>query len=230
MRMALVPLEKMCVDPEISGWRESGSARVEKLYVSFCHGEFGMNVTCDVQIMEAESTNNKKLVDDGLATVSVLKRRKAAKDANPDATPSGDPWPANLLEIFELGLKVKVVKYADDGDADARFRWNVAKHDVENNSVRWSTAFQKITVAASLYKKFGDWEKVRSDCLLTYGVGKRNTYNRWIRAASGISAEVLGELKKYPAMPSGCIFDNSYLLPSEHAVRTNSWRVMRWKL
>ena len=119
----------------------------------------------------------------------------ASQEANPDAMPSGDPWPANLIEIFELGLKVKVVKYADDGDKDARFRWNVAKHDVENNTVRWSTAFQKITVAASLYNKFGQWEEVRSDCLLTYGKGKSNTYNRWIRAASGMSA---AELEKFP--------------------------------
>ena len=154
-----------------------------------------MTVTCDVQVMDTESTDNKKLVDDGLATCCALLQCHASQEADPDATPSGYPWPANLLEIFELGLKVKVVKYADDGDADARFRWNVAKHDVENNSVRWSTAFQKITVAASLYKKFGDWEKVRSDCLLTYGVGKRNTYNRWIRAASCISP---AELYKFP--------------------------------
>ena len=91
MRCALVPLEKMCDDPEISGWWEIAEARVEEVYVAFLHGEFGMNVACDVQIMEAESTDNKKLVDDGLATVSALKRCKAAKDANPDATPFGYP-------------------------------------------------------------------------------------------------------------------------------------------
>ena len=109
-RMALVPLEKMCVDPEISGWRDSGQARVEELFVSFCNDEFGMSVTCAVQIMETESTDNKKLVDDGLATVTALKRCKAAKDASPDATPFGDPWPATLVDIFELGLGVRVVK------------------------------------------------------------------------------------------------------------------------
>ena len=70
---------------------------------------------------------------------------------------------------------MKVVKYADDGHKDARFRWNVAKHDVENNTVRWSTAWQKITVAAGLHNKYGDWEKVRNDCQLIYGITKRNT-------------------------------------------------------
>ena len=117
-----------------------------------------MSVVCYVQLMEAESTDNKKLVDDGLTTVSALLQCRAARNANPDATPSGDPWPANLLNIFKVGLSVRVAKYADDGDKDTQFRWNVAKHGVENNTVRWSTAWQKITVTAGLYKKFGDWE------------------------------------------------------------------------
>ena len=95
----------------------------------------------------------------------------------------------------------------------------MAKHDVDNNTVRWSTAWQKITVAAGLYKKHGDWEKVRNDCMATYGIGKRHSYNRWIRAASGMSAEVLRELKAYPLMPGGCIFDNSYLVTSTTASR-----------
>ena len=219
VRNGLLPLDKICVDPDISGWREISPERVQELTEAFYRGEFGMSVTCDVQLMEAESTDNKKLVDDGLATVSALLQCRAARDANPDATPSGDPWPVNLLNIFKVGLSVKVVKYDDAGDKDARFRWNVAKHDVDNNTARWSTAWQKITVAAGLYNKYGDWEKVRNDCQLIYGIGKRQTYNRWIRAASGMSAEVLSELKAYPTMPSGCIFDNSYLVTSTTASR-----------
>ena len=219
VRNGLLPLDKICVDPDISGWREISPERVQELTEAFYRGEFGMSVTCDVQLLEAESTDNKKLVDDGLATVSALLQCRAARDSNPDDTPSGHPWPSNLLNIFKVGLSVRVVKYADDGDKDTRFRWNVAKHDVENNTVRWSTAWQKITVAAGLYKKHGDWEKVRQECQLIYGVGKRNTYNRWIRAASGMSAEVLSELKAYPTLPSGCIFDNSYLVTSTTATR-----------
>ena len=219
VRNGLVPLDKICVDPEISGWRDISPERVQELTEAFYRGEFGMSVTCDVQLMEAESTDNKKLVDDGLATVSALLQCRAARNSNPDATPSGDPWHANLLNVFTCGISVKFVKYADTGDKDARFRWNVAKHDVENNTVRWSTTWQKITVAAGLYKKHGDWERVRSDCQLIYGIGKRQSYNRWIRAASGMSAEVLRELKAYPTMPAGCIFDNSYLVTSTTAAR-----------
>ena len=219
VRHALLPLDKICLDPDASGWRDISPERVMELAQAFMRGEFAMSVMCDVQVMDMESTDNKKLVDDGLATCSALLQCQASNYANPDATPSGEAWPANIIEIIELGLKVKVVKYTDDGDKDARFRWNVAKHDVENNTVRWSTSFQKILVATSLYKKFGDWENVRSECMATYGSGKKSTYNRWIRAASGISVEVLNELKNYPKIPGGCIFDNNYLVLSPSAVR-----------
>ena len=76
-------------------------------------------------------------------------------DANPDATPFGDPLPDDLVDIFTPGLPVEVVKYAEDEDREERFRWNVAKHDVENNTVQWSTVWQKVTVAAGLFKKLG---------------------------------------------------------------------------
>ena len=138
-----------------------------------------MSVTCDVQVLDAESTDNKKLVDDGLATVCALLKCFEAWEAKSGTTPDGDPWPANLIDVFSLGLSVKVVKYPEDEDREARFRWNVAKHDVENNTVRWSTLWQKITVAASMYKKLGDRDAVRKECQATYGPGHRSTHQRW---------------------------------------------------
>ena len=98
-----------------------------------------MSVLCGVQVMQAESTDGKKLLDDGLATVCALLRCLKDWVANPDAMPDGDTWPLNLVDIFKSGLPVKVVKYPDDGDKDARFRWNVMKHDGDNNGVQWST-------------------------------------------------------------------------------------------
>ena len=151
-RNALLPLDKICIDQEVSGWREISPERVAELLAAFMRGEFGMSVTCDVQVLESESTDNKKLVmDDGMAT----------RDQNPDVMPCGDPWPQNLIDIFTIGLPVKVVKYTEDGDKDARFRWNVAKHDVENNTVRWSTTYQKISVPAGLYRTYGNWDRGR---------------------------------------------------------------------
>ena len=178
-----------------------------------------MSVTCDVQVLDAESTDNKKLVDDGLATVCALVKCLKAWEANPDTTPHGDPWPANLIAVFNVGLSVKVVKYPDDEDREARFRWNVAKHDVENNTVRWSTCWQKITVATSMYASFGTWDAVRKECLAHYGQGHRHTHQKWVRAAAGVSAEVLAEMKAHPKLSGRCVFDNHYLVTSPTATR-----------
>ena len=112
-------------------------------------------------MLELESPDNRKLIDDGLSTVCSLMACHEAFTRNSEATPKGNPWPGNLVDIFEQGLPVKVVKYADDEDKDLRFRWNVAKHDAENNTVRWASVFQKLNVAMTLFKKFGDWEAVR---------------------------------------------------------------------
>ena len=74
VRNALLPLNKISVDPDDSGWREIDPERVIELYEAFYRGEFGMTLTCDVQLMDAESTGNKKLVYDGLATCCALPR------------------------------------------------------------------------------------------------------------------------------------------------------------
>ena len=170
-------------------------------------------------MLESESPDNLKLIDDGLSTTCSLIACHAAFKSNPDATPKGNPWPGNLVDVFEKGLQVRVVEYEDDEDKDKRFRWNVAKHDAENNTVRWSSVYQKIFVATSLFKKFGDWEAVRAECKATYGGGKSDTYNRWIRAARGLSAPVLEELKKHPHIPGKMIFDNSFLVVSSANMR-----------
>ena len=169
--------------------------------------------------MEAESPDNLKLIDDGLSTVCSLIACHEEFKRNSEATPKGNPWPGNLVDVFEKGLQVRVVQYEDDEDRDKRFRWNVAKHDAENNTVRWSSVYQKIFVPASLFKKFGDWDAVRAECKSTYGSGKSDSYNRWIRAAKGLSALVLEELKKYPHIPGKMIFDNCFFVTSSNSIR-----------
>ena len=170
-------------------------------------------------MLEAESPDNLKLIDDGLSTVCALIACQEEYKRNSEATPKGNPWPGNLVDVFEKGLQVRVVQYADDEDRDRRFRWNVAKHDAENNTVRWSSVYQKIFVPASLFKKFGDWDAVRAECKSTYGISKSDTYNRWIRAAKGLSALVLEELKKYPHIPGKMIFDNTFFVTSTANIR-----------
>ena len=217
VRNALLPLDKIRIDQEVSGWREISPERVQELFAVLLRGKFGMTVTCDVQVLESESTDNKKLIDDGMSTVCALVQAKATRDQNPDVMPCGDPWPQNLIDIFTIGLPVKVVKYTEDGDKDARFRWKVAEH--ENDTVRRLTAYQQISAVAGLYKTYGDWDKVRVECRKICGIGKKHSINRWVRAASGMSAEVLKELKDHPPIPSAFIFDNAYMVTSATANR-----------
>ena len=112
-----------------------------------------------------------------------------------------------------------VVEYDDNEDREERFRWNVAKHDCKCNTVRWSSVYQKILVAANLYQKLGNWDGVRAECKSTYGINKADSYNRWIRAAKGLSALALEELKKYPRIRSKMIFDNNYMIFSHANAR-----------
>ena len=65
----------MCVDPDISGWRDICLDRVNELVEAFQRGEFGMSALCK-QVLEKEG-DGKKLLDDGLSTVSALQRCKA---------------------------------------------------------------------------------------------------------------------------------------------------------
>ena len=39
--------------------------RVDELAAAFQRGEFGMSVSADVQVLERERTDSKKLLDDG---------------------------------------------------------------------------------------------------------------------------------------------------------------------
>lgn len=171
-------------------------------------------------MLDAESPENTKIVDDGLSTVLALEGCEALQAKTPNATPQGHPWPASLDEIFSEGLRVRVVKYTDDDDKEERMRWNVAKHDVENNTVRWSTCFQKISVPMSMFKKLGDWKAVRDACENCYGPGKSDTYNKWIRAAKGLTSPVMAELKNHPKIAGKMVFDNYYLVTSSAHLRS----------
>ena len=51
LRNALIPLDKLCTNALLSGWREYLQARVDELHEAFAEkGEFGMSVTCNVQV------------------------------------------------------------------------------------------------------------------------------------------------------------------------------------
>ena len=219
VRRAFLQLSAISTDHDCTGWRPGCPDRVKELTTSFSLGEFGLTVTCGVQVLEKEAPDNSKLIDDGVSTVSALKECHAAHQACQDRTPEGHDWPSNLLEIFQHGLEVRVVAYEDDDDRDAREAWNIAKHDEESNSVRWSSVYQKISVATKSYKKLGDWAAVTKDLHAKYGPGKKSTVSRWIRAAKGLHPEVALELEKHPTLKGTAIWDNPHLVHSAHTAR-----------
>ena len=60
---------------------------------------------------------------------------------------------------------------------------------------------------------------MREDCKASYGNGKQQIYNRWIRAATGISAVVLRALRQHPKFPGNYVWDSSWLLATRNEPR-----------
>ena len=125
-------------------------------------GQYGLSVSNGVQILDKEYGLGQKIIDDGLSTVAALKACAAEYADDSSLTREGNLWPESLVTIFRYGLSVRVVAYTDDDDLEEREAWNTAKHDEENNSVRWSTLHQKLTITKNRYKRFSDWQKVKA--------------------------------------------------------------------
>ena len=119
-----------------------------------------------------------------------------------------------MREILYHGLSVKVVKYKDDSDRDARFRWNVAKHDEEAQSCRWSTPWDKMKVPRMIYKHSGDWGQVRKELKTMYGKTAETRYGKWERAAHYMDEPVIDHLQVMTKVKQCFIFDNVYLMGS----------------
>ena len=68
------------------------------------------------------------------------------------------------------------------------------------------------STAAARFKKLGDWSKVSSSLLELYGPSKKATVGRWVRAARGITGEVLQELKNQPDLKGAYVWGNPYLI------------------
>merc|ERR1712051_594577 len=142
----------------------SGSSlkRQETLKNIFLGGQYGLSVSNRVQILGKESGLGQKIIDDGLSTVAALKACAAEYADDSSLTREGNLWPESLVDIFRYGLSVRVVVYTDDDDLEEREAWNTAKHDEENNSVRWSSLYQKLSIVRKRYKRLSDWQKVKA--------------------------------------------------------------------
>jgi hypothetical protein len=207
LRHWLVSLSKLETDDPVTDWRCACESRVQELTTAFEGGEFGLTVTCGVQILEKESIAGNELIDDGVSTLQALKQCFKHYQDDQEVTPAGEAWSESLASIFLKGLAVRVVAYSDDDDREAREAWNIAKHDEESNTVRWSTLHQKVQTALGRFHRAGCWSIATESLLDLYGPGKKSSVGRWVRAAKGLGPEIVQSLKNFPDMKGAYLWD-----------------------
>ena len=213
LRTAIVPILDFSVTDPRTGWRAEDPVQVTKFSNLFQGGGFNHCVGgCAVQALDTEDSEGKKLIDDGLSAVLALRECHALWTQNQKSTPLGEPWSEEIAQVFTLGLATKIVSYSDDDDRALRICYNVVKHDLESNSVRWSTVHQKISCVLAQYQRHNDWTKCQNVLLAMFGSSKKVTLLRWIRCAKGLDAAMVAQLEHMPNVKQGLLFDNDYLM------------------
>ena len=152
VRQQVIAFEHIDSASAETGWRDPNEIRAKMLTETFLGGSYGLGVTCGVQILEKESANGQKIIDDGVSTVAALKACAASYFESAELAPKGEVWSQALVDIFRIGIAVRVMSYSDDDDREARVAWNTAKHDEETNSVRWASCHQKVGIALNRWK------------------------------------------------------------------------------
>ena len=206
VRTAIIELEKLSLDPDVSGWRTPSRLRVAFLKNEFREGRFGQSVSCNVSILPEADAQGLSWLDDGFSTATALRE---LQDDHKTGTFDPDP---ELEAIFRLGLRVTVVTYIDNHNMRIRRAWNAGKHDEESNTVRWASPGQKITIAADFFASSGTWQKTISELKSRFQFSDSKV-RRWVRAAQGIDPPVLKELleETYEKINGYAIWDNDYL-------------------
>jgi len=170
---------------EQSGWRPRAEKRIQGLKDIFRAGQFGLSCACTVQILELKDVDGCSLIDDGVSTVLALqglKEEHALHGAIIEDT--------TLLNIFDHGLHVTVVKYPDDDNRTLRRAWNAGKHDDDNNTIRHTSVHLKISVAKEMYATIDDWGLIAKDLVKKFNLSE-SSVRRWTRCAKGMDASVL---------------------------------------
>ena len=167
-----MPLSKMSFGPD-SGWRALIAARLAELRTMCLDGKYGMTVLGAIQLLEKTDIADKNLIDDGLHISTVLYELEVEWQQNKDEDPNGTLWHPSLVDVFENGVPVRFVRYADDSHSVRRL-WNVGKHEEDvNNTYTRSSVFMKIEQAADyLAKEGGDTKKAEVGIVAVLGDGK----------------------------------------------------------
>ena len=116
----------------LSGWRKTRPGRLQELRDSFLGGAFQQSTFGDVCLLRKTDEDEKWIIDDGLATTTVMMELREQWVTNGGEAPNGECWPESLVEVFEHGLPVQWLVYEDDSAA-LRKLWNIGKHDADNN-------------------------------------------------------------------------------------------------
>ena len=138
---------------------------------------------------------------------------QAVVNASTEACPHNTDtnWPANLVNMFENGVRVDWVRLASN-DADLHFAWNAMIHDADVNKYSVTTISQNIAVAKRYNARVpgGDWDATRKLLMSVLGAGKRANIWRWVTGARTLSDPVLKVLDQRPALPNSVVFENKY--------------------
>ena len=151
IRTLHLPIHKISLDANLSGWRPPSKKRIATLKQVFMEGGFGQSVTCNVSVLTSADSNDGALIDDGYSTVKALSECYEAFQKN-EFTPDKE-----LNDIFTTGLLVIMFEYSDNLNMRVRRAWNAGKHDEESNTVRWSSPGQKIRIASDYFAETGNW-------------------------------------------------------------------------
>ena len=210
LKSELVLLSGISIANENTGWRETDADRVDQLTRAFLDGEFGRNVLGRVRLLEDTDVDDKRLIDDGLQTVTALSRLGDKWKTDPNVNDLGQAWDAALVTVFTSGLLVDVVRY-ENKDRDHRVLVNAQRHEAETNRFRYTPVYL-IVQLAKRHLHIHSQNKSAATRALTpvFGSNKTSTIYRWLSAAV-LSDSQQGVLKAMPYCRMSFVLQNPFL-------------------
>ena len=209
-----VPITSISRQHPPSGWRPIDNDRVKVFLQSILDGVERMNVLGGITLLGDETdVDGKRLVDDGLCSVEAWFQAHELWLKDPKNTPNGTEWSANARDICANGFgRLEKTVYADTaGQPHTRIQWNAAKHNEDNNQIRYTSIALVVTIVHDAHNRLHDYGLVTRE-LLDMKIGK-STVGRWVRAAKGFEQEVVQWLQEpeHAALRGGYVWDNAFL-------------------
>jgi len=158
-----------------SGWRDPDDAHINELMDTFYGGLYGQNLQGCVCLLKITDMDGRRIIDDGMSTITALKRMGEAYENDAQKTPAGELWPANIVDVFEQGVRVVYHAYEGETDLDIREAWNASKHDQESNKFKKTPVATFLSIANKAFaKNASDWSLASKSLLEIYGTGRQS--------------------------------------------------------